>query len=261
MSGSDTASLFVPLNFLFWPKCPLRKPTSMSSSSNNRRSLSQASLREHPQGRHLSVGFASTPGGLERQELAGIEALRKTFDRLPGSSGGQIPQGVRAAFTRLGFKVGEHIDDLFLAVAPPDGWRLAPAPEAAYRILILDPKGRERGLIFYKDVFYDRQAHAELFPRFHVTRRYLDEERHVVRPTVGTRVQMLVEDRSDGQPAFLTMSVALPDSDVGSPDPRYVDYLDATDAAQVACKNWLDRERPKWRHPLAYWEDVLPDAT
>src|SRR4051812_29084743 len=117
---------------------------AMNHSSDDPRPSNPAALAACAQGDHLNAGIASTSGGVERQELIGAERLHGSFDRLLGSSSGQIPDGVRAAFTKLGFAVGQHINDLFLAVTPPDRWTLAPAKDAGYRTTILDPKGRER---------------------------------------------------------------------------------------------------------------------
>lgn len=96
---------------------------------------------------------AVTPGGIERQEAEG-QRIFVASEVLPID----CPQSELEA---LGFKFGEPVDDLFVAVQFPDGWKKKATDHSMWSELI-DPEGKVRASIFYKAAFYDRKAHMSL---------------------------------------------------------------------------------------------------
>lgn len=75
-------------------------------------------------------------------------------DVLPRDMGGWSPGQVAA----IGIVIGEPVDDLFVNVTLPDGWKKVATDHDMWSKLI-DDQGRERAMIFYKAAFYDRKAH------------------------------------------------------------------------------------------------------
>jgi hypothetical protein len=71
----------------------------------------------------------------------------------------------RADLETLGFVFGQEVDDLFIEVKFPAGWKKVATEHSMWTDLV-DDKGRKRGGIFYKAAFYDRSAHM------HLNRRY-----------------------------------------------------------------------------------------
>jgi hypothetical protein len=97
---------------------------------------------------------ASTPGGIEAQERAGMDGVVAAADRMPKE---MYPD--RAAFEALGFVFGEDLDDIFVRATYPPGWTLRPS-EHAMNSYIHDADGVRRIEFFYKAAFYDRRADA-----------------------------------------------------------------------------------------------------
>lgn len=115
---------------------------------------------------------ASTPGGIEAQEAKGQRDLTSTFDRFPRDSGRRSPIPVAE---RYGFVFGDIIDDVFVAITPPEGWSLRPTEHSMWND-IFDADGVKRGSMFYKAAFYDRRALVNWTPRFAVDTVYGDDE-------------------------------------------------------------------------------------
>lgn len=66
-------------------------------------------------------------------------------------------------FIALGFKFGDVVsgDPLFQKVELPNGWKKEGSGHDMWSSVI-DDKGRERVVIFYKAAFYDRSAHMNI---------------------------------------------------------------------------------------------------
>lgn len=112
-------------------------------------------------GDFVNALVAATPGGIERQEAAGQQAITESFTQIP-------KKGLdRPTFEKLGFAFGEDVDDLFVAVTPPTGWTLRPTEHSMHNEIV-DAGGHVRGRVFYKAAFYDRRADVRLVPRFTV---------------------------------------------------------------------------------------------
>lgn len=96
---------------------------------------------------------AATPGGIEAQEAAGQATL------VAGSWFPKDMMGVaRPELEGLGFKFGADVDDVFVSVQLPQGWKKVATDHSMWSDVI-DDKGLVRGSIFYKAAFYDRKAH------------------------------------------------------------------------------------------------------
>ncbi len=91
---------------------------------------------------------ASTPGGIEAQEVAGQIAF---------VANETLPKDGIECVKAMGVKVLDAADDLFVNVQLPDGWRKKPTDHSMWSEL-LDDKGVKRAAIFYKAAFYDRSA-------------------------------------------------------------------------------------------------------
>jgi hypothetical protein len=175
-------------------------------------------------GDNANALLAATPGGIEAQEAAGQALLVASFTSLPMEGMAKY----RTALDGVGFKIGDPKDELFVSVTPPAGWTLR-ATEHSMWSEIVDDKGIVRGGVFYKAAFYDRRAHFNLHPRYHVHTEYGED-----------KVWYHVIDRATGNVLFDTVPV-------GSRD------WTASDAAEKSCREWLDKTYPLWTSVEAYW--------
>lgn len=112
--------------------------------------ITPAALRAIADGNLDNFIAASTPGGIEAQEKAGQSDLVHSS---------QLPKDGcdRAQLETLGFTFGDDVDDLFVNVKFPPGWKLNPTDHSMWSELI-DENGTVRGSVFYKAAFYDRRA-------------------------------------------------------------------------------------------------------
>lgn len=107
---------------------------------------------------------AITPGGIEAQEAAGQRSLVAN-ENLPKEMLGCN----REMLEKIGIKFGADIDDLFVKVQLPNGWKKQATDHSMWSDLI-DEQGRKRASIFYKAAFYDRSAHISLYCRYIISR-------------------------------------------------------------------------------------------
>jgi hypothetical protein len=178
--------------------------------------------------------IAATPGGIEAQEKRRQESLVAS-DVLPR----RTPNCTREQLELLGIVFGDNADDLFVYCTLPAGWKKKPTDHSMWSKLI-DDKGRERAMIFYKAAFYDRDAFIDLVARFCRVHRPLggytdDYKADQEKPIVG-----MVLDQ--GRVIWQTEEMA----DRG--DWKKQDELDQQ------TKQWLDKNCPDWENPLAYWD-------
>lgn len=143
----------------------------------------------------------------------------------------------RQQLEQMGIVFGEDIDDLFVAVVLPDGWKLQPTDHSMWSDL-LDEKGRCRALVFFKAAFYDREAFISLECRY------------------SCRQQPVCGWDSPDYKCDVTPFVAIV-TDVGKEIwrskevPKYGD-----DRLYKWPRKWLNRHFPKWEDPLAYWDET-----
>lgn len=116
--------------------------------------LTPAALLAALSGNIDNAVVAMTPGGIETQEAAGQKSFcnaEKT--QLPI----RIIPGTRKDFEAMGIKFGKNVDDLFVEVELPLGWKVEPTDHSMWNMLV-DDTGKKRAEIFYKAAFYDRDA-------------------------------------------------------------------------------------------------------
>lgn len=173
---------------------------------------------------------AITPGGIERQEAAG----QKTFVRNT-----TLPKDCdREALTKCGVIFCTDADDLFVNVVLPDGWKKQATSHSMHSDL-LDEKGRVRATIFYKAAFYDRRANMRMCHRYGID-GYVscDADGNDVEYGKHTHFKTVV---TDGDTALRV---------IGMREDK--DYTTG-DILDREAQEWLDKNYPDWRNPLAYW--------
>jgi len=168
---------------------------------------------------------AATPGGIEAQEKAGQAMLTLKFNQLPKDG----MERHRETLERLGFKIGNDVDDIFVAITAPAGWTLRPAPDHSMWSYIHDDQGRRRGSVFYKAAFYDRSSHFSLQPRYSGGGDYRD----------GGKRYSVVKDTATGNVLI----------EYGPTE----DYKQS-EKEDRATIEWLDAQFPVWRNVEAYWD-------
>lgn len=181
---------------------------------------------------------ASTPGGIEAQEKRGQTSFVNSAI-LP------IPDDRRctqAQLEAMGVQVGEKVDDLFVSVVLPQGWRKE-ATEHSMWSTLLDEQGRERATIFYKAAFYDRNAHMNL------TRRY----QAVGYNDCDAEGNLLERKQNGERAAYYLLRI----EDCGKPihtiGVHGVDDYPLMDRHDTEAREWLEANFPDHRNPLAYW--------
>jgi hypothetical protein len=136
--------------------------------------------------------------------------------------------GQQALFEAVGFKFGAPVDGdpIFVHATLPPGWRIEATDHAMWS-RIVDAKGRERAVVFYKAAFYDRRADMRLTPRCTDKR-----------------------DRVKGD--YRAVRVAIVDGATG----EELWHTDApSEETEAALWSRLDAERPGWRDLAAPWDD------
>jgi len=151
----------------------------------------------------------------------------------------------REQLETLGFQFGDPVDDLFVAVTMPPGWKKTPTEHHMHSDLV-DDKGRKRGGIFYKAAFYDRNASMHLVRRFNVA----DEPVGGYTPDFDRDGPYVAIVYDQGQ-AIWTSDPATPTEEAP--------VWELTRRLRLYAKEWLAEHYPDWEDPLAYWAD--PDAT
>ena len=184
---------------------------------------------------------SETPGGIEAQEARGQQDFVAS-DTLPIKCNSCTREQLEA----IGIEFGEPVDDLFVAVRLPDGWKKIPSDHSMWSNLV-DDQGRTRAHIFYKAAFYDRNAHISIVRRF----------TYSVVPTCGYDNPNYRAER--WHCIVLDASQTIWTSDSIEPQPDFEDR-DATslwyskqDTLKKLGKAWLDEKYPDWQNPLAYW--------
>lgn len=153
----------------------------------------------------------------------------------------------RAQLEAAGFTFGEDVDDLFVWCVLPEGWKKERTDHNMWSKLV-DPNGIERGSIFYKAAFYDRDAFLSMTGRF--TIKQIDLNADGTESDNPFRADMVAFAVRDSLKNEITR--------VGDP----VGYEDWTgqDRASAETRAFLVAHRPDWENPLAYWDDETASA-
>jgi hypothetical protein len=168
----------------------------------------------------------------------------------------------REAYESLGFRFGEQIDQLFVKVTLPDGWKLQATGHYTHTC-IMDAHNRRRGGVFFKPDFWDKKARAWLIPRYSVDIDYSSEEYETLRkqtPSLDNPLDIFkhvhytatVLDHNGAavwQEGPISPEEAGWNPAVGNRWPEFRYEL------QRHAENWLDTNKPNWRDVTAYWDD------
>lgn len=145
----------------------------------------------------------------------------------------------REKLEQMGIKFGADVDDLFVTVQLPEGWKKKATDHAMWSDL-LDDNGRKRAAIFYKAAFYDRRAHISLCRRYGVSGyEPCDNEGNAAEHGKNSHMKTVVKD---GDAALHVVGIR-EDSDYKTGE-----------AHGKEAGDWLTAHFPNWQNPLAYWE-------
>lgn len=203
-----------------------------------------AALVAFASGRMDDALTASMPGGIEASEKLGQQEV---------VHGQQLPKdGLLRHQERLeamGFVFGRDIDDVFIEVRLPAGWKKQATDHSMWSHL-LDDKGRRRAGIFYKAAFYDRSGHVQWDRRFAIEIK-LEGDRSIydLREIGEARCYVAVLDA--GTEVYRTELSASPLSG---------NHYDGTNEKLKAplvekAQKWLKERYPNWEDSFAHWDD------
>ena len=197
--------------------------------------ISPAALQAVTEGNLDNFLTAITPGGIERQEKSGQDELVRN-STLPKEMGWNT---TREQLERIGIVFGEDVDNLFVNVTLPAGWKKQATSHAMWSEL-LDEKGRRRASIFYKAAFYDRNA------RITLERRYRHDKYQpclaLGEPTDYETATHTLTTVKDGDKPIVTIGIAEKDN------------YELSDQHEKLAVAWLNEHFPNWQDPMAYWD-------
>lgn len=152
-------------------------------------------------------------------------------------NGDVLPREGVDALIPAGVVVGDPVDDLFVRVTLPAGWRKVPTEHSMWSKLV-DDKGRERAAIFYKAAFYDRKAHINLTTRYSAS--YTGED----------------WDQPPGRKGWYYAYVKDGDAIIwrGESVQEVEGDYELSERLLRRAMAWADEHYPDWRDPNAYWD-------
>ena len=179
--------------------------------------------------------ISATPGGIEDQEKRGQTDFVSN-NTLPI----KCNYCERSQFEKMGIVFGENIDDLFVEVQLPEGWKKEPTDHSMWSNL-LDEQNRKRAMIFYKAAFYDRDAFINILNRYRISSfEYSDKDGNIVDNEISaTNFATYILD--DEKPLKL----------IGIRPKKY--GLDIRETHEEEAHNWIDKNYPNHSDPLEYW--------
>lgn len=171
-------------------------------------------------------------GSIERQEARGQSSFvaSATLPKICNNAS-------REQLEALGIVFGKDVDDLFVEVQLPSGWKKEAAGHSMWSNLV-DDKGRKRAAIFYKAAFYDRSAHMHLTNRYMATYQPINgygDNYNPDDPTIG-----VVTDQ--GEIIWRT------DRQAARKDFKLQDEL------EKEARAYADAHYPDYRNPMLYWD-------
>jgi len=144
----------------------------------------------------------------------------------------------REQYKRMGIKVIDKYDDLFLNVILPASWEIKATDHSMWNEVI-DNKGRKRITFFYKGAFYDRDAFSNFEKRYTYSEMPFDEY----------KTDATYEEREEKEwygivydckkEIFRTNGI------------KNKDYFD--DSLKEECKNFLNNNFSLWNDINSYW--------
>lgn len=179
--------------------------------------------------------LGGNPNAIERQEAQGQNELVNS-SQLPTNSN---TRGVDAKeqYEKMGIKVigVSDGDEIFFDVEMPKGWKKEATDHAMWNKL-LDDKGRERAMFFYKAAFYDRSSHIDFKSRFNVVGNYQDRD--------SMSYQVL---DADGEKVLFETDKAVRGEDSSA-------YYKKQDAMRDEAVNFLKDKYPNHEDINDYWD-------
>lgn len=142
---------------------------------------------------------------------------------------------------KLGF-VFEDIpgDDLLCKAVLPAGWELVATDHPMWNDLI-DEKGNQRGSMFYKAAFYDRDAFMRLERRYGIGTNYSDD----------LSIREIYFGNQD-EKLFVAGQIQITKNDTR--EERLEKYKQEEKLKRMAIK-FGDEYYPDWQDSLAYWDN------
>lgn len=187
-------------------------------------------------GDYVNAVISETPGGIELQEARGQRDFVAS-ETLPIKCNGCKP----AALEAMGIVFGDLVDDLFIQVQLPEGWKKVLTDHSMWSKLV-DEKGRKRASIFYKAAFYDRGAFIRISRRFGCQ----------VQPEKGWG------SNYDQETSPRVCVVTDCDEIVWRSEPmspsKDVEWFRLDEKLWPLGRAWLDEHYPAWENALAYWD-------
>lgn len=179
-------------------------------------------------------------GAIERQEARGQAALVRS-QKLPVRFNWPRDMTWEQVCAAWGCEVtGPVGDDIFQDAKLPAGWQIKSTGHSMWSSLV-DDRGNERALIFYKAAFYDRDAFINLSCRFTRPTDYDGD----YGPNQKRTPQ--VKDNRTGRIIHRGETV----TGVGEETWR----LDEKGEREVYA--WLEEHYPDHRNPFAYWDNEV----
>jgi hypothetical protein len=174
-----------------------------------------------------ALASGSTKDLVEQAEASGQDAMVQSSD-LPIE---MSPNDKKLISKKTGIIFKEEVNELFVRVELPEGWKIVPTEHSMWTRLV-DDKGRRRGSIFYKASFYDRRAMLTFDPYYQI--HTLSNEDYS---------QWLGVEVRDAEGKVL--------HSIKNEDPDDVhEYFEGQDKA----REWLNENYPNNRDPFAYWD-------
>lgn len=148
-------------------------------------------------------------------------------------------QWTKQQYEKMGIKIIDGYDDLFLNVILPEGWKIKATDHSMWNELI-DNENRKRISFFYKGAFYDRDAFSNFEHRYTFSEMPFDEY----------KTNATYEDRKAKEWYGIVY-------DCGKEIFRTDGFLNkqyGDDVLIDACKHYLNKHYPLWEDINAYWD-------
>lgn len=151
----------------------------------------------------------------------------------------------KAQYEKMGIKILDEYDDLFLSVELPEGWEIRTTGHSMWNE-VYDNNGRRRIQYFYKAVSYDRDAFTNFDCRYNFR----------IEPFDKYESDATYEERM-----LKPWTVVLTDSgevtkilDTRQPNSK-VSYQNIQDELRDIGQNYINEHFPNWNDINAYWDD------
>lgn len=148
-------------------------------------------------------------------------------------------QWTKAQYEKIGIKILDEYDDLFLNVELPEGWEVEPTEHSMWNNVI-DNKGRKRITFFYKGAFYDRDAFTNFEKRYSYREMPFDDYKTDANYEERDSKEWYGVVYDCGKEIYRTK----PSLKEGYPD----------DITNKRCLKYLNENYPLWDDINAYWD-------